>query len=201
MPRLVALAVVLASLIGAGPVARAQDDAGAFVAPLDTVFTMGGWFVVSGSAFDLADLSQAPYLRAGGSRVYGGPEGSRVAVIVMVTEDSGAAARNSWQIGNDLFDELRSSFDWGFGSERELDAQPAPIGCADMRRVEGEDDALASIPVAVSLCAADPNVIVLAYVSGSWNGQEGYRAADAVVATVLRARTVFSPAATPVAIR
>jgi hypothetical protein len=68
---------------------------------------------------------------------------------------------------------------------------PPPPGCAEAKRVEGIDEQ-DTFPTGVTLCAADPDLILLAVASGAIGDETGYRAADAVIATAI-AGTTGSP--------
>ncbi len=132
------------------------------------------------------DLNAA--FRDAGYAVYGGPEGARVVVSVFLVAEGMTAIRDSWEIGNNAFDSYRSEIDYAYQSSRERDLaeRAAPEGCADTRRIYGVDTiGLATFPVGITLCAADPEVMVLAYASGTVAGLTGYEASDAVVAAVL----------------
>lgn len=176
--------------------AVAQDEAEGFFAPLDAAFAAAGWSVVHPSKFDDAILAQFPFVRAGSGRVYGGPDGSRAVVGVFVSQPGASAGRQAWDFANELFDDTRSTID-GAAGFRDLDATAPPEGCDDARRAEGEDDAVGAFEVGVTLCAADPDVIVLAYVSGEWDGLTETAASDDVVEAALALRPDATPVATP----
>ena len=67
-----------------------------------------------------------------------------------------------------------------------LSALPPPPGCAKAARAEGTD-AAAEFPGGLTRCAVDPDVILLAVVSGDLAGRSGARAADALIAAALAA--------------
>lgn len=184
MRRVATLMVAVLATIGAGAV-RAQDDAAS-----DYLFNpdvLGrGWEMIAEfpSANDLD-----PSFRDGSGAVYAGPFGARVVLLTYLIDDGTTAIRRSWEVTNELFDALRSEIDYGFESRRERDLAdtPLPDGCTDGRRIYGvERIGLGQFPVGMTLCATDPNLIILVVASGEVNGQTETEASDTVVRQVLR---------------
>lgn len=132
---------------------------------------------------------------AGG--LYGGPDGARIAVSVYTVGEGMTAIRGSWEAGNRDFDYYRNHIEYGFQVSREDDmaALPLPDGCADARRLYGTDElGFQVMPVGLTLCAADPNILVLTYTSGTIDGLEGVDASDHVTELVLNGATDGTPA-------
>jgi hypothetical protein len=128
--------------------------------------------------------------------VYGGPNGARAVVTVFIVTEGMTAIRQSWEVANGAFDFYRQNVDYGYQSSREeeLAAQPLPEGCADARRIYAVDNLGAQqFPVGITLCAADPNVIVLAYASGEIDGLTANEASDAITALTLSGAGVSTP--------
>ena len=120
--------------------------------------------------------------------IYGGPDGARVVVSVFEVAEGMNAIRTSWELANGAFDNYRNQIEYGFdvSRERDLAELPLPDGCADGRRIYGVDKfGIELFPVGLELCAADPNILVLVYASGTVAGMTGYEAADAVTEIVL----------------
>jgi len=71
--------------------------------------------------------------------VYGGPGGARVFVTLYTVGEGITAIRQSWEVGNTVFDEYRSKIDYGYQSSREdeMAALPLPARCADAQRLYG----------------------------------------------------------------
>src|SRR5215207_428796 len=92
-----------------------------------------------------------------------GPEGNRATVLLTRVAEGPAATRKAWELVGQDFDNLRMAFDADYSSERELKEQPLVDGCADMRRMDGADGVIPNLLVGVSLCAADPDALILAY--------------------------------------
>lgn len=117
---------------------------------------------------------------------YAGPSGSRVYVLAYVTESGAAAIRRGWELANEIFDNSRFRFDYDYGSEQDAEALRPPTGCSDARRTSGGDYAFGpAFPAGLTLCAADPDVIVFAVVSGKVLGETGIAASDAVVSMMI----------------
>lgn len=135
---------------------------------------------------DPADLSAA--FVDGAYGVYGGPAGARVVIGYYVVAEGMTAVRQSWQDGNAEFEAYRSGISYNYETQRETEtaAYPLPDGCADARRTYGVDKiGIRVFPVGLTLCAADPNVILMIYASGTVNGLTGYAASDFVATSVL----------------
>jgi len=64
---------------------------------------------------------------------------------------------------------------------------PPPEGCAEAKRFEGVSRDF-GFPTGITLCAADPDVIVIAVASGLVNDRTGYEAADVVVKAVIEGK-------------
>jgi hypothetical protein len=149
-----------------------------------------GWSRLSGG---LEDAGGSQTFNSLSGTTYGGPNGSRAFVVVTIVAEGPAATRESWEFGGTAFEEFRLTFDADYSSERDLEDVPNVQGCADMRRMNGVDKVIPTLLVGVSLCAADPDKLVLAYVSGEVNGKSGIDASDSIVDLVLNA----TPASTP----
>lgn len=158
-----------------------------------------GWILVADVPPGDLDAS----FRGGAFGVYAGPNGSRAVLAIYAVADGMTAVRDSWELANSVFDSYRSEMDYGFDSGRESDLEDAaqPAGCADTRRTYGADQyGFGEFPVGLTLCAADPDLIVLAYTSGQVLSATGVNASDAVVEVVLASDSSATPtAATPTA--
>jgi hypothetical protein len=114
----------------------------------------------------------------------------------MLVAEGMSAIRDSWELGNGYFSAYSNDVDTDYGAERDLGDRPLPEGCADGRRTFGTDEVLgANFPAGVSLCAADPDMIIVTYASGVIDGQTGYRASDHLVALVLQQHEYGTPSA------
>jgi hypothetical protein len=189
MIRLIAAATLTLFLMMQATV-RAHNNAPGDVLPSVSVF-QGEWTLRSVS-FTQPDPSVIAQLASG---TYLGPEGSRATVLIVHAQDGPSAAQKAQRLIGRAFDNTRNSFSAKSGVERDLAKLPIVTGCADMRRATGVDMAIPDIAVGLSLCAADPTMLVLTYVSGELNGLSGYEASDALVALVLNAAAEATPVA------
>lgn len=139
-----------------------------------------------------ADL--APAFRSAATAYYGGRNGARVSISILVIAPGLTALRESWELANDYFEDVQSLTAYGAGSVLEVDDQPLPRGCAEGRRSIGSDDIAGMVfPVGITLCAVDLQSIVLVYGSGAVAGHIGYEASDAVFTLVVPGLGLASP--------
>lgn len=155
--------------------------------PLRNELLGTGWTLLDEAP--LTDLDPAVFT-SGDVSTWGGPDGARARIVRYEVADTTSAVRRSWDAAGSAFESYRAEIDTDFdyGRERELTPLPLPDGCSDGRRIYGVEvlggDAF---PVGLTLCAADPNVILLVYASGTIGDRTGYEASDAVVARALTA--------------
>ena len=128
----------------------------------------------------------AELFKEGVKGVYGGPGGSRAIVFAWVIQDSVTAVRRSWEATTDLFDSFRyeTADNYDYSAVDDLKSMDPPPGCVEASRAEGASSKQ-QFPAGITLCAVDPDVVVLAIVSGELDGKQGYAASDALIATVL----------------
>jgi hypothetical protein len=151
-----------------------------------------GWKLLSAADIPPSDTSAIEQLS---EAIYVGPEGNRATVLMSRVAEGPAATRKAWEFMGQSFENFRMAFDADYSSERDLEEQPFVDGCADMRRMDGADKVIPALLVGVSLCAADPDTLVLAYVSGEVDGLSGHAASDRVVELVLARAVVATPVA------
>jgi hypothetical protein len=112
-----------------------------------------------------------------------GPSGARVVAAAMLVTEERIAVRRSWEAAISLFDNYSGELEYLTGRDDELDTVPPPAGCAEAKRVDGTARQLGidtGIPMGVTLCAAEPDLIVLAVASGTILGLTGFEASDAI---------------------
>ena len=185
--RLSWLAVLVVGVAGAtGPVVAQEatpQPAATALALLPRPETLGqGWTLLDTPGF--GGLSPAAF-RDGANAIYGGPDGARVLITVLLVAEGRPAIRESWVLANSTIDNYRTQLDAPIGDVGDLDRVPPPAGCAQVRRVVGRDRVFDAFPVGMTLCAADPDVIVLAVASGDVAGLSGYQASDFAVSITL----------------
>jgi hypothetical protein len=155
------------------------------------------WELVHTDRLDLA----VDAFRGGALGVFTGPAGSRILIAVMLVTDSRVAVRRSWEEASALFHHY--SGELAYDSERGdvLDRLPPPEGCVEAKRIDGVARQLGlstGIPMGLTLCAADPDVILLVVASGNLHTLVGYAFSDAVASLMLESNE-STPVATPVA--
>jgi hypothetical protein len=130
----------------------------------------------------------AELFREGVRGVYGGPEGTRALVYVWLTQAGETTRQGAWDTTAAFL--VTKSQQWAADTlslQVGAASTPAPLsGCTDLGRAEGVDPD-SQIPGGLSLCAVDPDVIVLAIVSGELDGASGLQASDALVQIALEA--------------
>ena len=133
----------------------------------------------------------APAFRDVAAATYGGPNGARAYVADLLVAEGMTAVRDSWELSNHYFHHYDDHTDTEYGSEDTLKIgrcqRDVPMDGGHLAPTKrwGED-----FPVGISLCAADPDMIILTYASGEVDGQTGYLASDRLVELVLEHRAM-----------
>lgn len=132
----------------------------------------------------------ADLFKEGVVAVYGGNSGSRAIVYAWVIQDSTTAVRRSWEATADLLQDQRYEWasDYNYSEADTIDGLEPPAGCVESSRAEGSNPD-SRFPAGLTLCAVDPDVIVLTMVSGELGEESGYLASDALVQLALAAGT------------
>jgi hypothetical protein len=160
-------------------------SAAAQAPPLDVLIPRAAAIGDDWQLLDAADLDPVRWaaFRRYATAAYVGPHGARTRVELIHVGEGEGTKLAAWTAANRMFDEIRVQF-----SARANDAV-APPGCAKGRHAAGADAMIPALPVGLVLCAADPDVIVLVYVSGPVGSRIGAEAADHVLELVLRRGT------------
>ncbi len=126
--------------------------------------------------------------REGSYAVYGGPAGARIVVLAYLATDSRVAVRQSWETATEQFDRSRYTLasNYDYEQAERLEALEPPAGCVEAKRAEGSDDQF-GFTAGLTMCAVDPDAIVIAMASGEVGGESGYAASDAVIGESLKA--------------
>jgi len=106
----------------------------------------------------------------------------------MLVTDARVAVRRSWEEASNLYRKYSGELEYDPDRDEILDRQPLPAGCIEAKRIDGTARQLGldtGIPMGLTLCAADPDVIVLVVVSGAVGPLSGYEASDAVASLML----------------
>jgi hypothetical protein len=193
--RVAVIWLAMLGLLAAPSGTRAQEQplpvtpgAGKYL-PAATEFGSGWTDVWQGGIDPGAEL-----FKEGVKAVYGGPNGARAIIFVWVIQDSTTAVRRSWESTTEIFDSYRYEFadDYDYSAAKTLDSVSAPLGCVEASRAEGSASKQ-QFPGGLTLCAVDPDVIILAIASGTINDQQGYLASDALVQMALDQATAATP--------
>lgn len=185
----VAIVIALPALIQFSALA-AQDDDILPVTPgagqyLPAASDLGpNWVDVWQSGIDPG----AELFKEGVKAVYGGPDGSRAIVYAWIIQDSTTAVRRSWEETANLMGNARYEWasDYDFSQASEIDILPPPEGCVESSRAEGVDPD-SQYPAGLTMCAVDPDVILLTIVSGELDGETGYLTSDLLIQKALTA--------------
>jgi hypothetical protein len=130
-------------------------------------------------------MTMAPdVFREGAVGIYGGPTRAQVVVATLLLTNARIALRRGANATR-LFHSYGYQLDDEFNQTGLWDA-PLSAGCAEAKRFEGVSRDF-GFPTGVTLCAADPDLIVVAVASGLVNDRAG-EAADAVVKAVIDGR-------------
>ncbi|MBA2519284.1 MAG: hypothetical protein H0V24_06435 [Chloroflexia bacterium] len=181
--RLISYVVICLFVAGNAVPAIAQDeDLAASPASSSYLPEVSGfgddWFEVNRFGLEVpTDIFQE-----GSSAVYAGPNGARITVLVFLVTDDRVAIRQSWEEASDTFDSYRYNVatNYDYSQLERLEAMPPPAGCVESKRAEGTDNYFGFL-AGVTMCAIDPDLIVIAATSGDVSGDAGYRASDSVI--------------------
>jgi hypothetical protein len=105
-------------------------------------------------------------------------------VVNLILTDNRVAIRKSWEDSSDLMSYLTTYLDTDYSREADLETMDAPDGCVEAKRTEGTERGYL-VPVGGTLCAIDPDGILLVLVNGSFNDLTGINASDSVVGLIL----------------
>lgn len=110
--------------------------------------------------------------------------------MALLVTDERVAIRRSWEEASDLYHKYSGELEYDSDRDDMLDRLPLPAGCIEAKRIDGTARQLGldiGIPMGLTLCAADPDVIVLTVVSGSVGSLTRHDASDAVASLMLGA--------------
>jgi nitrite reductase (NO-forming) len=184
--RLSLLAALLGVLTSGSLVARAQDEPPApgteAVGYLPEADAFGpGWKRFEPVA--VPNLTVDTF-REGALVVYGGPEGSRVMLWALLVDEG--RVRRAWEDATVFYDNVRYNLVYDYEREEQLRNVPPPPGCAEAKRLDGRSY-FDGFEMGVTLCAADPDLILLAVASGRVDDETGFAGSDNVVVAALAA--------------
>jgi hypothetical protein len=122
--------------------------------------------------------------REGAAGIYVGPNGSRIVIVSLLITENRVAIRQSWEDATKLLDAVRTRTTTDFQRDQVLETMDPPGGCVEAKRIEGIEQ-FTLLPVGGTMCAIDPDGILITVVHGSFGEQSGVAASDAVTGVVL----------------
>jgi hypothetical protein len=122
--------------------------------------------------------------REGAAGMYVGPNGSRIVVISLLITENRVAIRQSWEDATKLLDAVRTHASTDYQRDQVLESMDPPVGCVEAKRIEGVEN-FSLLPVGGTMCAIDPDGIVISVASGSFAGKTGVAASDAITDIVV----------------
>ena len=124
--------------------------------------------------------------REGAAGIYVGPNGSRIVVVSLLITENRVAIRQSWEDATKLLDSVSSRAITDYQRDQALETMDPPADCVEAKRIEGIEN-FVLLPLGGTMCAIDPDVILIAVVLGDFAEQTGVPASDAVVGAALGA--------------
>ncbi|MER3437117.1 MAG: hypothetical protein C4346_05695 [Chloroflexota bacterium] len=129
------------------------------------------------------EMSPAVF-REGAAGIYVGPEGSRVIAVALLVTESRVAIRKSWEDASDLLHRFTANVSEDWDRERELETADPPAGCVEAKRTEGTEYGF-GLPFGATMCAIDPDVILIVGVFGTVQERSGVAASDTIVTAMI----------------
>jgi hypothetical protein len=118
--------------------------------------------------------------REGAASIYLGPQGAQVVFVALLATSSHVAVRKSWDDASTLLDEFGSTIAQDFQKTQDLSTASPPDGCVEAKRIEGTAN-LVLLPSGGTMCAIDPDLILIALTIGNVGANSGVAASDAVI--------------------
>jgi hypothetical protein len=192
MKRVLCVLFVLA-LLASGSPTLAQDPTPEPGANASKMLPSGAWIGKGWKRTELRGVdADANLFREAAVASYGGPQGSRVVIFVFLQTDSREAVRQSWEAVSSSFDTYKYRLGYGYERDQQLQTIAAPEGCAEAKRAEGEDQAFL-VPTAITMCGADPDIIILVIVSGPIGGVADYTISDWIASQTATGKQIDIP--------
>lgn len=120
--------------------------------------------------------------REGAAGIYLGPQGAQVIFVSLLISTNRVAVRKSWDDSSKLLDAIRMNQDYHATSN--LATADPPTKCVEAKRTLGTEE-MVGIPVGGTMCAVDPDGILIAITFGDVNGTNGVAASDGVIELAL----------------
>jgi hypothetical protein len=133
--------------------------------------------------------------REGAAGIYLGPQGAQVVFVSLLITTNRVAIRQSWDDANKLVNGIGLFVNQDYSGTSDLEGQDPPKGCVEAARTIGSEQFI-GLPVGSTICAIDPDGILVAITVGTVSGNTGTTAADAVIESAIN-KTAVVPAETP----
>lgn len=158
-----------------------------------------GWALaqtVSPDVLDLYAFKMSPdTFREGAAGVYLGPKGAQIIFVSLLTTNSRVAVRKSWEDASKLLDGIGNLASLNYEKTRDLTTAEPPTNCVEAKRAEAAEYFTGSI-VGATMCAIDPDGILIAITIGDIGGSTGVTASDAVIEVALTSKSTPATATT-----
>ena len=134
--------------------------------------------------------------REGAAGIYTGPGGSRIVIVSLLITENRVAIRQSWEDATGILNAANSGVSTDYERDLALETMEAPARCAEAKRIEGTER-FVLLPMGGTMCAVDPDGILIAIVSGDFDEQAGVAASDAVIDLALNGASGTPTSVTP----
>lgn len=134
--------------------------------------------------------------REGAAGISTGPNGSRIIIASLLITENRVAIRQSWEDATGLLNAASSGISTDYERDQALETMEAPAGCAEAKRIEGTER-FVLLPMGGTMCAVDPDGILIAIISGNFDEQAGVAASDAVIDLALNGASGTPTSLTP----
>lgn len=124
--------------------------------------------------------------REGAAGTYLGPGGARVVIVTLLLTDNRVAIRKSWEDATALLDAIAYRVSTDYERNEQLEQMDPPAACVEAKRAEGVEQ-IYLVPFGATMCAIDPDVVVIVAVSGAALDATGIDASDAVLGLMAQA--------------
>lgn len=183
------LAVLIGYLLSSAISVRAQEPTpepgpnAAKMLPDPTSFG-NGWTLsetVSPDILARYSFEMSPdVFREGAAGVYLGPDGARIVLVSLLLTENRVAIRKSWEDAGNLLNNAGLRINNDYSRDKALETMEPPAGCVEAKRIEGIETFFLQ-PAGGTMCAVDPDAVLLAVAFGNFSGKSGVEASDAVI--------------------
>ncbi len=134
--------------------------------------------------------------REGAAGIYLGPQGAQVIFVSLLATSSHVAVRKSWDDASTILSGLGTMVSQDYQKAQDLSTAAPPDGCVEAKRTEGTEN-FTGLLSGATMCAIDPDLILIAITFGTVEAASGVAASDAVIESSLG--IALKPTSTPAA--